>query len=129
MTEPFFTAHRESDSLLVIETQGKMDATSMEVALDMLVAEMEGMHHANMILHTRDVAWPTLGAIAVELRHWVQLFAMVEKIDRIAVLSDQNWLKRVAEFESLLIPNLVIRAFAADEEAAARAWLEDATPA
>lgn len=123
MTKPEFHATREGDNLIVIETTGKMDAVGMEVALDMLVREMDGMHHGGILMRAEGVEWPTIGALAVELRHWVQLMAMVEKVDKTAILTDDAWLKGWAAVESALIPNMVVKSFALDDEAGARAWL------
>jgi hypothetical protein len=123
MTAPLFHSTRESDALLVMEAHGAMDARAMEVALTMLVDEMEGMHHAACLIRAEGIEWPSLGALGVELRHWVQLMAMVEKLDKVAILTDDGWVRRIAAMESVLIPNLVIRAFAPDEEDSARAWL------
>ncbi len=123
MTDPSFTAELEAPNLLVVEATGQMDAIGMEIALDMLVPVVRKMSHGAMLMRAHDVSWPTLGAIGVELRHWVQLMAMVRKVDRVAVLTDQGWVKNAAAIESLLVPNLEIRSFAPTDEAAARAWL------
>jgi len=126
MTAPFFESRRESETLIVLTTHGSLDAVAMEVALDMLVKEVEGMDHGDMLIHAKGVEWPSLGAIGVELRHWVQLMAMVKKIDRVALLTDEGWLIALAAAESALIPNLTIKAFGTQEEEAARAWLGQA---
>lgn len=123
MTTPTFSSRLEQPNLLVIETHGAMDAVSMEIALDMLVREMAGMSHGGVLIHAQQVEWPTLGAIGVELRHWVQLMAMIRKVDKVAILTDQAWLKGVAAVESALIPGLAIRSFDPAEEGAARSWL------
>ena len=123
MSTPSFSSNLETPNLLVIETHGSLDAVGMEVTLDMLVREMEGMHHGGVLMRAEAVAWPSLGAIGVELRHWVQLMAMIEKVDKVAVLTDQTWVKAVAGVESALLPNLVIKNFAPDDEDAARTWL------
>lgn len=125
MTTPSFSSRLEHPNLLVIETHGALDAVGMEVALDMLVREMEEMHHGAILMRAEGVEWPTLGAIGVELRHWVQLMAMVEKVDKVALLTDQSWVKTLAGIESALIPNLVIKSFPPDGEDAARAWLAE----
>ncbi|AHM05737.1 hypothetical protein roselon_03482 [Roseibacterium elongatum DSM 19469] len=125
MTTPLFHATREADDLLVLEVQGSMDARAMEVALTLLVDEMEGLHHGACLMRAEGVAWPSLGAIGVEIRHWVQMMAMVEKLDKVAVLTDETWVRAIAAVESALIPNLVIRAFAPDQEERARAWLAE----
>ncbi|RMA41865.1 SpoIIAA family protein [Rhodophyticola porphyridii] len=123
MTTPNFSSRLETPNLLVIETHGALDAVGMEVALSMLVAEMEGMHHGGVLIRAEGVEWPSLGAIGVELRHWVQLMAMVEKVDKVALLTDRSWVKTLAGIESALIPNLVIKSFPPDAEAEARDWL------
>jgi len=124
MTEPTFTATLERPNLVVMESSGSMDPVSMEVALDMLVPVVKDMSHGGMLVRAVGVEWPSLAAIGVELRHWGQLMAMVRKVDRVAVLTDDGWMRNLAAVESFLVPNLEICSFAPDEEAEARAWLE-----
>jgi hypothetical protein len=126
MTQPSFTATLEAPDLVVMEATGRMTAVSMEVALDLLVPVVKGMRHGGALVRAEGVDWPTLGAVGVELRHWVQLMAMVRKLDRVAVLTDRGWLRNLAAVESLLVPNLVIRSFPPGAEAEARAWLAPA---
>lgn len=123
MTHPTFTATLDAPNLLVMDVTGQMDSVAMEVALDLLVPVVKDMRHGGALLRAEGVEWPTLGAIGVELRHWGQLMAMIRKVDKIAVLTDQGWVQNLAAVESLLVPNLEIRSFAPDAEADARAWL------
>ncbi len=123
MTNPNFSAKLDAPDLVVMGMSGSMDAVAMEVALEMLVPVMEEMVHGGALIRASNVEWPTLGAIGVELRHWGQMMAFIRKIDRVAILSDQAWLKHAAAVESALIPNLVIHSFALDEEETARRWL------
>ena len=125
MTTPAFTARLDAPNLLHIDMSGKLDALSMEIALSLLVPVVKDMHHGGALIRAEGVEWPTLGAIGVELRHWVQLMAMVRKVDRVAVLTEQGWVRNLAFVESLLIPNLEIRSFAPGEEATARRWLAE----
>lgn len=125
MTDPTFTARLEAPNLLVVEVSGRMNSIAMEVALNTLVPVVRDMRHGAMLMRAHDVSWPTLGAIGVELRHWAQLMAMVRKVDRVAVLTDQGWVANAAAVESLLIPNLEIHSFRPDQEAEARAWLAE----
>ena len=52
-----------------------------------------------------------------------QLRHRTSKLDRIAVVSDTDWIRTAAEIEGKLIPGLDIRAFRATESDAAEAWL------
>ncbi|TBX18728.1 hypothetical protein TK43_16375 [Roseovarius sp. JS7-11] len=113
---------------MVMDVTGQMDSVAMEIALTMLVPVVKDMRHGAALLRAEGVEWPTLGAIGVELRHWGQLMAMIRKVDKIAVLTDQGWVRNLAAVESLLVPNLEIRSFAPDAEADARAWLTGGAP-
>jgi hypothetical protein len=128
MTQPTFTAVLEAPNLLVVEASGAMTAVAMEIALDLLVPEVRDMNHGGVLMRAQGVEWPTLGAIGVELRHWGQLMAMIRKVDKVAVLTDQGWVRNLATVESLLVPNLEIRSFAPDAEIAARSWLTGSVP-
>lgn len=125
MTKSVFSAKREADDLVVITMSGKLDATMTKVALDMLVLEMDDMHHGGILMRAGGVEWPTLGAIGVELRHWGQMMAMIEKIDRAAILTDDGIIRAAAAVESALIPGITMRSFDLSEEAGARAWLAE----
>ncbi|RFU13111.1 STAS/SEC14 domain-containing protein [Rhodobacteraceae bacterium W635] len=129
MTKPTFTATLERSNLVVIESAGSMDPVSMEVALDLLVPVVKDMSHGGMLVRAQGVEWPSLGAIGVELRHWGQLMAMIRKVDRVAVLTDDGWMRNLAAVESFFIPNLEVRSFAPDQEDAARVWLEEGAAA
>ena len=50
-------------------------------------------------------------------KEWHQLMAMIEKVDRVALLSDDALIRTAARVESAVIPNLVIRNFDPDDEA------------
>ena len=95
MTQPTFTATLDAPNLLVMEASGQMDSIAMEIALNMLVPVVKDMRHGGALLRARGVEWPTLGAIGVELRHWAQLMAMIRKVDKIAVLTDQGWVRNL----------------------------------
>ena len=51
------------------------------------------------------------------------LLASIRKIGKVAVISDQAWLRTAAEVEGKLIPGLKIESFEPSERANAEAWL------
>jgi hypothetical protein len=66
---------------------------------------------------------PSLGAIGIELSRLPEMFRLMKKYDRAAVLSDKTWIKKVSELEGVLFPGLEIKAFNRDQKAEAEAWL------
>lgn len=108
-----------------IELGGKLDSDGMKAALSELVAKAEGIEHGRMLYRIEGFKLPTLGAIGVEMSRLPELFRLIKKFDRVAVLADKKWIQGASEVEGALIPGLTIKAFDADQEAAAEAWLTD----
>jgi hypothetical protein len=106
-----------------IELDGTLDAETMRVALDDLIAKSEGIAKGRMLYTVTDFSLPTLGALGVELQRLPKLFALLGKFERCAVLSDAAWLRTAAEIEGAVIPGIAIKSFELDEAAAAEAWL------
>jgi len=106
-----------------IEFSGTLDAETMRVALDDLIAKSEDVSGGRMLYTVTDFQLPTLGALGVELQRLPKLFALLGRFERGAVLSDAGWLRTAAEIEGAVIPGIEIKSFELDEAAAAEAWL------
>ncbi|NOZ11126.1 MAG: STAS/SEC14 domain-containing protein [Gammaproteobacteria bacterium] len=118
-----FKVTLQGTNRLDIELSGKLDADDMKIALDELVGKSKDIEGGRMLYEIIDFHIPSLGAIGVELSRFPEMFGLVKKFDRAAVLTDKTWLKKVSEFEGMLYPGLVIKAFNRDQRAEAEAWL------
>ena len=58
---------KPSQNRLDIELRGPMDAETMALALDDLVAQSEGIEHGRMLYSIPEFEWPTAGALAGSL--------------------------------------------------------------
>jgi hypothetical protein len=106
-----------------IEISGKVDADGMKVALAELVKTCADVEHGRMLYRIRDFEFPSFGALAVELSQLPQLFKLVHKFDRIAVLADKEWVRKAGELEGKLFPGLEIKGFELHEQDEAERWL------
>ncbi|WP_372864964.1 STAS/SEC14 domain-containing protein [Spongiibacter sp.] len=104
--------------------ESSLSKQDMQQALDDLFKLTAELEHGTMLYTISDFHWPSLGAVGVELAHLPTLIKTLKKFDRVAVLSDRPWLRRISEFEGHLIPGVEIRGFEADKQAEATAWLE-----
>ena len=109
---------------LDVEFDGKIDSDQMTKVLDAMFAEIEDMEHGLLLYRIGELEIPTLGAIGVELKNLPKIFRMVQKIDRIAVVCDQAWVRTGAEIEGKLIPGVEMKSFGLNEESEAVEWLE-----
>lgn len=108
---------------LDIEMSGKLNTEEMKIALDDLVSKSRDIENGKMMYDVIDFHLPSLGAIVVEFSRLPSMFGLMKKFNRAAVLSDKTWLKKVSEFEGVLIPGLEIKAFNRDQKEEAEAWL------
>lgn len=106
-----------------IDFSGKLNSEDMKLALDEFVSKTKDIEHGKMLYRIDDFAIPTLGAIGVELSRLPELFKLIRKFDRAAVLVDKGWIKKASEVEGALFPGLEIKAFDRNQEAEAEAWL------
>ena len=106
-----------------IELSGKLNSEEMKIALDELVSKSTNIENGKMLYDVIDFHMPSFGAIGIELSRLPEMFRLMKKYDRAAVLSDKTWIKKVSELEGVLFPGLEIKAFNRDQKAEAEAWL------
>ncbi|NWN84130.1 MAG: STAS/SEC14 domain-containing protein, partial [Halomonas sp.] len=69
-----------------------------------------------------DLRWMTLGALLKDVGYGLTQLGDLERYHRAAVVTDQAWLKYVANLEERLFSAVEIQTFARDDHAAAMAW-------
>lgn len=118
-----FNITRPAPDRLDIEFGGRLDSTRMRTLIEDLLRASAGIEHGRMLYRIVDFEWPTPGAIGVELSRMPDLFGLVGRFDRIAVLADAGWIRALGRLEGLLIPGLEIKAFELKDTALAEDWL------
>lgn len=120
-----FQVTRNGENRIDVEFSGKLDSIEMRMALDQLTQHAEGIEHGRMMYRIGTFEFPTLGAMGVELARIPQLLRFIRRFDRVAVVADQEWIRRVSAVEGALIPGLTIKTFDSIQEAQAQAWLQE----
>ena len=108
-----------------IELIGKLDSNSMKMMLDELITKAEKIECGRMLYTLTEFDLPSIGAVGVELLYLPELFSLIKKFERAAVLSDKKWVRKLSELEGCLIPSIDIKAFALDEKEHAENWLNE----
>lgn len=116
-----FEVNRRTDDRVDLTISGKIDAAQMGEALDALIADAGSVHGGRMLYQIHDIDWPTFGALAVELSRLPDLLRLIGRFDRIALVADEDWIRKAGEWEGKLLPGVDIRAFHAIDDA--EAWL------
>ncbi|QIG54159.1 STAS/SEC14 domain-containing protein [Altererythrobacter sp. BO-6] len=77
----------------------------------------------NVLIDVTAVTDFTFSAVAIELAHMPSLVKWVYGLDRIAIVSDNDWVRTGARLESALLPGVVYEVYAEDEADVARVWV------
>lgn len=101
-----------------------IDETTMQNAIEEIIALSKDIEHGQLLYRLHRFPWPSLAAIGVKFGHLPELFKMLGRFDRCAVLSDEGWLRTASDIEGALIPGLEIKGFEMSQIEAAKAWLE-----
>jgi len=120
-----FKVTKKEPNRLDIELSGKLDSEEMQIALDELEMKSQEIENGLMLYDVVEFHLPSLKAITIEFSRLPSMFGFIRRFKKAAVLSDKNWLKKVSEFEGLLIPGLEIKAFDRDQILEAESWLLD----
>ncbi|WP_372748787.1 STAS/SEC14 domain-containing protein [Litorivivens sp.] len=107
-----------------IEMQGSITKEEMQNFLQELHQVAANMEHGHMVFNVSDFHWPSLGAIGFELTHIGAFFKAYKHFERIAVLCDKTWVRKVSDWEGHLLSWVEIKGFTLDERELAIHWLE-----
>lgn len=118
-----FIVKQNGANRLDIELVGKIDKAAMTQALDAMISKSVSIKSGTMLYRIKDFDMPSLGAISVELARLPKLFGLIPKFDKVAVIADANWLRKVSEIKGALFPGMEIKAFESSQEDQAEAWL------
>lgn len=112
-----------SSNRVDVEFSGKLDSAQMTVMLEEMFSAIEDMEHGLLLYRIGKLEMPTLGAIGVEMANLPKIFKMMGKIDKIAVVCDQDWIQTWSEIEGKLLPGIEMKSFDLDDEDDALRWL------
>ena len=81
----------------------------------------------NLLIDVTSMAGFSWSAILEELGHMPTLMKALYGLDRIAIISDEQWIRTAARVESALLPGLVYEVYGDDEAERAHAWILEET--
>ncbi|ARU18372.1 STAS/SEC14 domain-containing protein [Croceicoccus marinus] len=109
-----------ASAVTITDTVESADMTKLvDFARD--IAARDGK--SDLLFDINQVRGLDAGAIGKELAHLPTMIAMLRKLDRIAVVADEDWLRTGARLESALLPGVVYEVFDRDRADRARRWI------
>ncbi len=126
--------HREDKIMLTVfpvdlnridvEMQGSITKEDMQNFLDELSRVTTDMQGGHMLVTVSEFHWPSLAAIGFEFSHIGAFIKAYRHFERIAVVCDKTWIRKLSAWEGHLFSWMEIRGFTSEESDLALHWLE-----
>ncbi|SKA35118.1 STAS/SEC14 domain-containing protein [Consotaella salsifontis] len=112
-------------NILIIETRGKLDGDDIDRAIAAYEDKLAGAGEAKIstLAVLRDFDGMTAEALLKDVRYGLARLGDLGRVHRVAVVTDANWLRRIADLQNIVLPRVEIRAFPMADESSARSWL------
>ena len=112
------------DKAVGFSWEGKYDEKAFKQSVLQFLPELQSKSEMNVYLEVHDITDVQAKALWDEIKFDVKNFKeLTEKIDRIALVTDLEWLKGLSKASFSLMPSLSIKTFDLKDKGAARVWV------
>ncbi len=116
-----------ADDVIAIKLSGRLTKDDIGRCYDLLEAALDRNIKTHLFVEM-DERWSWDGnGLFQDIQRGIKLIGRLEKMGRVAVVSDQTWVRWAAKIESALLPHISYRTFKLDQRDAALAWVEGKT--
>ncbi|GMN02559.1 STAS/SEC14 domain-containing protein [Erythrobacter sp. MTPC3] len=112
-----------SENAHLIVVMEKFHQADAEKIIEFAKSREEAGGGGHLLADLTAMAGFTWSAVSVELAHIPTLMKWVYGLERIAIISDDDWIRTASRLESALLPGVTYEVYDDDEADAARAWI------
>lgn len=106
-----------------IAAVGEFRQADVETLITFVKDHNEKGGGGNLLIDVTSLADISLSAVLKEMGHMAMFAKYIYSLNRIAIVSDEEWIRTAARLESAVLPGLVYQVYDDDEAEAARAWI------
>jgi hypothetical protein len=110
------------DHVVALRVSGRVEEQDIEVGIQAIEA---GLHREDRlgVLVEVDITGMAVGAFAKDLTYSLSKLRDLHRFSRVAVVSNQEWVRVVAQVQARILPFLDVRSFRPSEREEAMAWV------
>lgn len=103
---------------------GKFDQKAFKQSLVQFLPELQSRSKMNIYLEIYEISDVEARAVWDDLKFSINNFKeLTDKIDKVALVTNETWLRNIAESSSILIPGISVKTFTFTEKEAGKSWL------
>jgi hypothetical protein len=115
---------KSPDGVLAIEITGTITGEDLDAIMDRTEALLAKHDKIHVYVETHGVSGLQLSALPHHVSRAFPLFGKLDRFGRVAVVSDQTWMRVGTRLESAMLPNISYRVCQPRERDEALAWVE-----
>ena len=112
------------EDVIAIRCGGKLSADEMSDYLDRLEASLERRDKTHLYAEVVDFAGLETERLGEMVRRGAGYLRRLDRIGRVGIVADQDWIRWAAKLESALLPHVSYETFESDERERALAWVQ-----
>lgn len=110
------------DSLIELAIVGRLSKEDVTKAFGVLDQAFEGSGLVHLFIEVRDFKGLALDAWISDVTHGLRYFTRLKQFGRIAIVSDQSWVRFASRLESAILPFVTYEVFTLDQRDHAMTW-------
>lgn len=115
------------ENVVSFRWEGKYDEKGVKQSFVQFLPELQARSKMNLYLEVKDLPQVEAKAIWEEIKFDVKnMGEMVNKIDKLALVTDMSWMRTMLETSSSFVPGIKAKAFTFEEAEAAKAFVKSA---
>jgi len=118
-----------ADDVLAVKVSHKITGADLDAIMDRLDAIMSRHDKVHVFVETAAIDAIELAGLAGYVGRAMPLFGKLHRFGRVAVVSDQAWIRLGTQLESAVLPFVSYRTFTPDRRDEAYAWVVFQAPA
>lgn len=116
--------HIGNEKVLAFNWEGKFDKKAFEKDMTRFTSELKTRDKFNVYIEMHGIEGVEAKAVWEDLKFGVKnIKELTEKIDRVALVTDKDWVKNLAKVSYSVIPNIKLKTFAFKEKEVAKLWV------
>jgi hypothetical protein len=113
-----------AEDVIAFRIEGKLEHEALEHLLEIVERSISSREKTHMFVEAVGFSGLEVKHLLEYLRRGLPLLGKLKRFGRIAVVSDQAWLRAAARMESALLPNISYETFEPSDRERALAWVE-----
>lgn len=123
-----FEALPSATDVVALRIEGKLEHEALQRVIDMVERSIASHDKTHMYVEAVGFSGFEVQHMLEYLRRGLPLLGKLKRFGRIAIVTDQAWLRAAARIESALLPNISYETFELSEGEQALAWVEGREP-